>query len=88
GWDRSSLRVLELEPGGVHTLDTGGSEWIVLPLAGACTVRTAGETFELLGRESVFGGVSDFAYVPRDSHAQIASGAGGRFALAGAKCER
>ncbi|MFI7088976.1 5-deoxy-glucuronate isomerase [Streptomyces anulatus] len=88
GWDRSALRVLELEPGGVHTLDTGGSEWIVLPLAGACTVRTAGETFELLGRDSVFSGVSDFAYVPRDSHAQIASGAGGRFALAGAKCER
>ncbi|NEB70753.1 5-deoxy-glucuronate isomerase [Streptomyces fulvissimus] len=88
GWDRSSLRVLELEPGGVHTLVTGECEWIVLPLTGGCTVRTAGDTFELLGRESVFSGVSDFAYVPRDDRAQIASGAGGRFALAGAKCER
>lgn len=88
GWDRSSLRVLELEPGGVHTLVTGGSEWIILPLTGGCTVHTAGEIFELLGRESVFSGVSDFAYLPRDAHAQIASGAGGRFALAGAKCER
>ncbi|MGW8886457.1 5-deoxy-glucuronate isomerase [Streptomyces sp. NPDC055749] len=88
GWDRSSLRVLELEPGGVHTLVTGESEWIILPLTGGCTVHTAGEIFELLGRESVFSGVSDFAYLPRDAHAQIASGAGGRFALAGAKCER
>ncbi|WNI24717.1 5-deoxy-glucuronate isomerase [Streptomyces sp. ITFR-16] len=88
GWDRSGLRVLELEPGGVHTLVTGESEWIVLPLTGGCTVQIADEIFELLGRRSVFSGVSDFAYVPRDAHAQIASGAGGRFALAGAKCER
>lgn len=88
GWDRSSLRILELEPGGVHTLVTGDCEWIVLPLTGGCTVHTAGDTFELLGRESVFSGVSDFAYVPRDDRAQISSGAGGRFALAGAKCER
>jgi hypothetical protein len=48
---------------------------------GGCTVRTgaAGTTddeFQLPGGESVFA---------RD---QIASGAGGRFALAGAKCER
>ncbi|MFJ1746173.1 5-deoxy-glucuronate isomerase [Streptomyces sp. NPDC088116] len=88
GWSHSALRVLELPPGGTHTLATGDSEWVVLPLTGGCTVRAEGESFELLGRESVFGGATDFAYVPRDAHAQIASGAGGRFALAGAKCER
>ncbi|MEU5436793.1 5-deoxy-glucuronate isomerase [Streptomyces sp. NPDC020719] len=88
GWDHSALRVLELAPGGTHTLTTGDSEWIVLPLSGGCTVQTEGRTLELLGRESVFGGVSDFAYLPRDARAQIASGAGGRFALAGARCER
>ncbi|MEU2251321.1 5-deoxy-glucuronate isomerase [Streptomyces sp. NPDC019224] len=88
GWERAGLRVLELEPGGVHTLVTGESEWIVLPLTGSCTVHISDEIFELLGRSSVFSGVSDFAYVPRDARAQIASGAGGRFALAGAKCER
>ncbi|WP_327376287.1 5-deoxy-glucuronate isomerase [Streptomyces sp. NBC_01216] len=88
GWRYSALRVLELGPGGTHLLDTGDSEWIVLPLTGGCTVHTDGEKLELLGRESVFDGVSDFAYVPRDARAQIASGAGGRFALAGAKCER
>ncbi|MFD9907561.1 5-deoxy-glucuronate isomerase [Streptomyces sp. NPDC059063] len=87
-WTYSSLRVVELQPGGVHSFATGESEWIVLPLTGGCTVHAEGEIIELLGRESVFSGASDFAYVPRAAHIQIASGAGGRFALAGAKCER
>lgn len=88
GWTHSSLRVVELAPGGTHTFTAGDSEWIVLPLEGGCTVEADGKEFQLLGRESVFAGVSDFAYVPRDAQASIASGAGGRFALAGAKCER
>ncbi|MER6910745.1 5-deoxy-glucuronate isomerase [Streptomyces sp. NPDC000594] len=111
GWTHSALRVLELAPGAGHSLDTGDSEWIVLPLNGGCAVTVTvdgateaaggtvtdgatdgatagGITFELLGRESVFSGVTDFAYLPRDARAQITSGAGGRFALAGAKCGR
>lgn len=98
GWTHSSLRIVELEPGGTHTFTTGDSEWIVLSLNGGCTVRVSGESgesgaaadaeFQILGRESVFAGVSDFVYAPRDARVQIASGAGGRFALAGAKCER
>ncbi|WP_333737608.1 5-deoxy-glucuronate isomerase [Streptomyces sp. IBSBF 2806] len=88
GWGYCSLRIVELEPGAAHTFTTGDSEWIVLPLAGGCTVRTDEDEFQLLGRETVFASVSDFAYVPRDARVQIASGAGGRFALAGAKCER
>ncbi|MEW9521696.1 5-deoxy-glucuronate isomerase [Streptomyces tubercidicus] len=88
GWGYSSLRVLELPPGAQHSFATGESEWIVLPLSGGCTVRTeGGESFELAGRESVFSGVTDFAYVPRDARVEIASGAGGRFALTGARCE-
>ncbi|MFF2651557.1 5-deoxy-glucuronate isomerase [Streptomyces sp. NPDC058045] len=82
------LRVLELAPGGLHSFGTGHEEWIVLPLDGGCTVHAEGRIIELQGRDGVFGGVTDFAYLPRDAHAQIASGAGGRFALAGAKCER
>lgn len=88
GWTYSALRVLTLGPGETHSFGSGDSEWTVLPLAGACSVRVDGEIFELRGRASVFDGVTDFAYVPCDAHAQIASGAGGRFALAGAKCER
>ncbi|MET8470643.1 5-deoxy-glucuronate isomerase [Streptomyces sp. NPDC006422] len=88
GWARAGLRILELEAGQEHAFDTGESEWIVLPLSGGCTVRAEGMNIELAGRRSVFGSVSDFAYVPRDSGVQISSGAGGRFALAGAKCGR
>ncbi|MFJ6569028.1 5-deoxy-glucuronate isomerase [Streptomyces sp. NPDC091292] len=86
GWGYSSLRVLELPAGGLHPFDTGDSEWIVLPLSGSCTVAADGETFHLAGRESVFSGVSDFAYVPRDAHVSLSSPGGGRFALTGARC--
>ncbi|GAA3820509.1 hypothetical protein GCM10023083_62320 [Streptomyces phyllanthi] len=54
----------------------------------ACTVRVEDEEFQIPGGEGAFDGVADFVYAPRDARAQIASGAGGRFALAGAKCER
>ena len=88
GWRYTALRVLELRPGASHHLATGDCEWIVLPLAGSCSVLVDGEIIELRGREGVFAGVSDFGYLPRDAHARIASGTGGRFALAGAKCGR
>ncbi|MFD4408102.1 5-deoxy-glucuronate isomerase [Streptomyces sp. NPDC058476] len=88
GWGHSSLRVLDLPAGGRHILDTGDSEWIVLPLSGGCTVAVGGDTFRLAGRESVFSGVSDFAYVPRDAQVSIDSRDGGRFALTGARCTR
>ncbi len=88
GWGYSSLRVLELEPGGSHEFDAGDSEWIVLPLSGGCSVTTEEAAFSLRGRRSVFDGVSDFAYVPRDAKATVTSEAGGRFALTGARCTR
>ncbi|SNR87170.1 5-deoxy-glucuronate isomerase [Actinomadura mexicana] len=86
GWAYSGLRVLELPEGGSHTFDTGEFETIVLPLAGSCAVECDGERFELEGREDVFARVSDFAYVPRDARVTIRGR--GRFALAGARCER
>ncbi|MET9416641.1 5-deoxy-glucuronate isomerase [Streptomyces klenkii] len=88
GWAHSSLRVLTLPPGGTHTFPTGDSEWIVLPLSGGCTVATGGESFTLRGRAGVFSSTTDFAYVPRDTTATLTTAAGGRFALAGARCER
>ncbi|MFG2984601.1 5-deoxy-glucuronate isomerase [Streptomyces sp. NPDC048258] len=45
------------------------------------------EVFELRGRAGVFDGVSDFAYLPRDGRAEVTSAHGGRFALAGARCD-
>ncbi|WP_199493436.1 5-deoxy-glucuronate isomerase [Marinitenerispora sediminis] len=88
GWGYSALRVLELPPGGRHSFDTGDSEWVLLPLSGGCTVECDGGTFRLAGRTGVFAGVTDFAYLPRDARAAVASEGGGRFALAGARCER
>lgn len=88
GWAYSALRVLTLEPGGRREFATGDSEWVVLPLAGGCTVLAGGEVFALRGRADVFSGVSDFCYLPRDTHAVLASAEGGRFALAGARCTR
>jgi 5-deoxy-glucuronate isomerase len=88
GWGFSGLRVLELAPGAEHTVDTGEDELIVLPLSGACSVETDGQTFDLEGRADVFAAVTDFAYVPRDARATVASDAGGRFALPSARAGR
>ncbi|MFD6886093.1 5-deoxy-glucuronate isomerase [Streptomyces sp. NPDC059957] len=46
------------------------------------------EVFRLRGRRGVFDGPTDFAYLPRDGHAEIESAGGGRFALVGARCEQ
>ncbi|MFE0577973.1 5-deoxy-glucuronate isomerase [Streptomyces sp. NPDC058874] len=98
-WTR--LSVLELDPGEAYRFPSVDCEWIVLPLSGGCEVRCrvlpgpggadpAAEqhVFELRGRKGVFGGPTDFAYLPREAHTEIRSAAGGRFALAGARCPR
>jgi 5-deoxy-glucuronate isomerase len=88
GWEHTSLRVLDLPPGGSHSWATGDEEAVVLPLAGAATVHCDDVNFDLTGRQSVFDRVSDLAYVPRDAQVSVSSAAGGRFAVAGALCTR
>jgi 5-deoxy-glucuronate isomerase len=88
GWGFSGLRVLELEPGASHRFDAGEDELIVMPLAGGCTVAADGESFSVAGRRDPFAGPSDFVYVPRDARVEIASEAGGRFALPCARAGR
>lgn len=88
GWDHSSLRVLELAPGGSQTLATGEEELVVVPLSGSARVECDGEGVDLQGRAGVFAGPTDFAYVPRDADVTVSSGSGGRFALAGARAGR
>ena len=88
GWGYSGLRIAELAAGGSYRLDTGPDEMIVLPLSGACRVESDDAGADLSGRESVFAGITDFAYVPRDSTLTITSAAGGRFALASARARR
>jgi 5-deoxy-glucuronate isomerase len=88
GWGHTSLNIVELPAGGTHRFDTGESEWVVLPLSGACTVSCDGEVFDLAGRRGVFSRVTDFAYAPRDATVTVTSQRGGRFALCGARATR
>jgi 5-deoxy-glucuronate isomerase len=88
GWSYSGLRIVELAAGGSIGFDTGADEVLVLPLAGSAVVDCDGETAELVGRSSVFDGVTDFAYAPRDAHVCVTSADGGRFAVPSARANR
>lgn len=88
GWSWSSLRVLTLDTGEAHTIDTGGEEILVVPLSGAASVACGGSRAELVGRPGVFSGPTDSVYVPPGSRIDLASANGGRFALAGARAAR
>ena len=76
GWAFCGLRILPL---GSHAFETGEDELIVLPLEGGAEVTVDGESFTLRGRAGVFDGPTDFVYVPRDAHVEIAGE--GRVAL-------
>jgi 5-deoxy-glucuronate isomerase len=88
GWSYSGLAVLDLPPGGMATWRSGRDEMLVLPLAGGCEVACDDERVTLTGRDSVFSGVTDFAYVPRDSRVQVSTVDGGRFAIPAARASR
>jgi 5-deoxy-glucuronate isomerase len=61
-------------------------EIALVPLGGRCTVEAEGETWELGGRASVFGGMPWALYLPRDTPYRVV--AGGDVAICGARCER
>jgi 5-deoxy-glucuronate isomerase len=77
GWGFCGLRILPL--GDSHTFESGEDELIVLPLEGGAEVTVDGESFTLEGRDGIFDGPTDFVYVPRDAHVEIAGE--GRVAL-------
>ncbi len=87
GWTYSGLQVLQLPADGSVELELAG-EAFALPLSGGYTVDIAGgETFTLHGRESVFAGTSDFAYIGRDTRFTLHSPSGGEIALPSARCD-
>ncbi|MET7331205.1 5-deoxy-glucuronate isomerase [Nonomuraea sp. NPDC005650] len=91
GWAHTSLRVATLEPYAQVELDTGDSEVIVVPLAGGADLVVAdheGRRHEvrLAGRESVFAGPTDVAYVGKGSRLTVGAGdCPAKIALCGAK---
>ncbi|MTD12714.1 5-deoxy-glucuronate isomerase [Nakamurella sp. YIM 132087] len=88
GWGFSGLRVLTLPPGVPVAVATGEDEVIVLPLSGGLEVRAEGQRLLLAGRTSVFDGVTDFVYLPRDTDAVLESEQGALVALPAARASR
>jgi 5-deoxy-glucuronate isomerase len=86
GWQYCGLRIVRLAAGEECRMESGDSELFVVPLSGSVEVNADDEKFHLAGRESVFGGVTDFAYVGRDSPLRLSSDAGAELALPSARC--
>ncbi len=87
GWGYSSLKIISLEPDGSHRFETGSDEVIVLPLNGSVAVEVDDSHCELDGRQSVFEGATDIAYVGTGRAVILRSAGGGRFALCGARTQ-
>ena len=67
GWGSTGLRVATLAAGESRVVETGGCEWIVLPLSGGSfVVDVEGARHDLAGRPDVFSGPTDLVYVGRD----------------------
>ena len=88
GWLYTGLRVIRLAPGETRTIRTGTSEMLVLPLSGGCAVDLGGERYVIEGRDGVFEGITDLAYLPIETEAAITSAAGAELALPSAEASR
>jgi 5-deoxy-glucuronate isomerase len=85
GWTFTGLRVARLAPDEARELETDGFELAVLPLTGSLTVECDGRRIELAGRETVFAGLSDWAYVPVGSEVRFGTRSGAEAALCTAR---
>lgn len=79
GWQHTGLRIGALSGGATLTLGPDGAERMVVPLSGDVTIEwsdsTGGGTIELAGRDSVFDGPPDVAYLGIEASA-ILTGSG------------
>ncbi len=80
GWGYTGLRIIET---GGHQGSTGEDEIVVVPLNGPATVESAAGNADLEGRRDVFAGLTDCAYVPRETNYRIT--APGRVAVVSAR---
>ena len=87
GWQHTSLAVGALSPGEERTIAAGEWEHVVVPLSGSVRVRSEGhDDVVLAGREHVFAGPTDVAYLTRDlGFTVVAEGGPARVAVCGAK---
>jgi 5-deoxy-glucuronate isomerase len=88
GWAESSLWVVELGTGESIDRQSGDDEILVVPLSGSVGVGCGDDELHLAGRESVFHGPTDFAYVGRENSYRVSSTDGARVALCGARAQQ
>ncbi len=88
GWSHTGLRVVRLAPGGSFDFVTADEELAVLPLAGGVDVHVDGRALRLVGRDSVFAKVTDWAYVPVQAEVRLTSPGGAEVALPSARAGR
>jgi 5-deoxy-glucuronate isomerase len=88
GWRYTGLRVIRLAPGETRVIATGTREMLVLPLSGGCRVNVEGVRYVLEGRDSVFEGVADFAYLPIGCEGTLTSAGGAEVAIPSAEAAR
>lgn len=81
GWTYSGIKVAELAAGASTTVETGEYEYLVLPLEGAWTVEVGGGSQALDGRDTIWGEVTDYFFLPRGATATVTAVSGGRVAL-------
>lgn len=81
GWTYTGLQVIELESSQSRSWSSEGTEQLVLPLEGSCTVRTEDAQFALHGRADVFSGPTDCLYIPIETPIELTSQEGGTFAI-------
>jgi 5-deoxy-glucuronate isomerase len=81
-WHYAGLRIGRLVAAEELTLPADETERIVLPLAGSFTVTTGSWSADLAGRESVFAGPTDLAYIGGNTACRITGV--GRVAVASA----
>jgi 5-deoxy-glucuronate isomerase len=91
GWQHTGLHVISLDAGQSWSVHADGWEYVVVPLAGAASVACtdpggAEHQAALTGRESVFAGRTDVAYVPAGSSLTVTGTATqSRIAICGAR---
>jgi 5-deoxy-glucuronate isomerase len=88
GWQHTGLYAASLAEGESRLIDAVGWEHVVVPLSGSATVRVPEHGWEvtLAGRESVFAGPTDVAYVARDAALRVtAEGGPARVAVCAAR---
>lgn len=81
GWTYSGLTIASLAKGETFELITDDHEYLVLPLEGSFTVQGDGFRASIAGRNTVWGEVTDYAFVPRRRTVAVTAVSGGRVAL-------